>query len=135
MLDIGTGSGILAIIGGMLGVGEIVATDIDPVAVETAKINVESNHFSSICEVRCGDLLDCVGNETFDIITANIIVDVLLILLKDVKQCLNPDGILILSGILEERCHEILASAEANGFTLIEKIVDNDWCGLALRLA
>ena len=135
MLDIGTGSGILAIIGGMLGAKEIVATDIDPVAVETAKINIEKNGYSDICDVRCGDLLDCVGDETFDIITANIIVDVLLILLKDVKQCLNPDGVLILSGILEERCGEILASAQANGFTLIEKIVDHDWCGLALRLA
>lgn len=135
MLDIGTGSGILAIIGGMLGVTDMVATDIDPVAVETAKINIEKNGFSHICDVRCGDLLDCVGDETFDIITANIIVDVLLILLKDVKQCLNPDGVLILSGILEERCHEILASAEENGFTLIEKIVDHDWCGLALRHA
>ncbi len=135
MLDIGTGSGILAIIGGMLGVTELVATDIDPVAVDTAKINIEKNGFSDICDVRCGDLLECVGEETFDIITANIIVDVLLILLKDVKQCLNPDGVLILSGILEERCHEILASAEANGFQLVEKIVDHDWCGLALRLA
>ena len=135
MLDIGTGSGILAIIGGMLGVSELVATDIDPVAVDTAKINIEKNGFSNICDVRCGDLLDCVGDEKFDIITANIIVDVLLVLLKDVKQCLNPDGVLILSGILEERCHEILASAQANGFVLIEKIVDHDWCGLALRPA
>lgn len=135
MLDIGTGSGILAIIGGMLGVSELVATDIDPVAVETAKINIEKNGYSDICDVRCGDLLDCMGDETFDIITANIIVDVLLILLKDVKQFLNPDGILILSGILEERCHEILAAATENGFQLVEKIVDHDWCGLALRLA
>ena len=134
MLDIGTGSGILAIIGGMLGAKEIVATDIDPVAVETAKINIEKNGYSSICDVRCGDLLECMGEETFDIITANIIVDVLLILLKDVKQFLNPDGILILSGILEERCHEILASAEENGFQLVEKTMENDWCGLAFRI-
>ncbi len=135
MLDIGTGSGILAIIGGMLGAKEIVATDIDPVAVETARINIEKNGYSAICDVRCGDLLDCLQQETFDIITANIIVDVLLILLKDVKQFLNPDGILILSGILEERCHEILASAEEHGFVLVEKIVDHDWCGLAFRHA
>ncbi|MBQ7792229.1 MAG: 50S ribosomal protein L11 methyltransferase, partial [Clostridia bacterium] len=135
MLDIGTGSGILAIIGGMLGVKELVATDIDPVAVETAKINIEKNGYSDICDVRCGDLLDCIQDETFDIITANIIVDVLLILLKDVKQFLNPDGILILSGILEERCHEILESAEQNGFTLVEKLSENDWCGLAFRIA
>ena len=119
----------------MLGAEEIVATDIDPVAVETAKINIQKNGYHDICDVRCGDLLDCMGNETFDMITANIIVDVLLILLKDVKQFLNPDGVLILSGILEERCHEILESAEKNGFSLVEKIVDNDWCGLAFRLA
>ena len=126
---------ILAIIGGMLGATQIVATDIDPVAVETAKINIQKNGYSDICDVRCGDLLDCVGEETFDVITANIIVDVLLILLKDVKQCLNPDGILILSGILEERVNEILDAATENGFSLVEKTVDNDWCGLAFRIA
>lgn len=135
LLDIGTGSGILAIIGGMLGAKDIVATDIDPVAVETAKINIEKNGYSEICDVRCGDLLECIKDETFDMITANIIVDVLLILLKDVKQFLNPDGVLILSGILEERCHEILESAQENGFMLVEKIEENDWCGLAFRIA
>ncbi len=135
LLDIGTGSGILAIIGGMLGAKEIVATDIDPVAVETAKINIEKNGYSQICDVRCGDLLECIKEEKFDMITANIIVDVLLILLKDVKQFLNPDGVLILSGILEERCHEILESAQANGFTLVGKMEENDWCGLAFRIA
>ncbi len=135
LLDIGTGSGILAIIGGMLGAKEIVATDIDPVAVETAKINIEKNGYSQICDVRCGDLLECIKDEKFDMITANIIVDVLLILLKDVKQFLHSDGVLILSGILEERCHEILESAEANGFTLVEKMQENDWCGLAFRIA
>lgn len=135
LLDIGTGSGILAIIGGILGATEIVATDIDPVAVETAKINIQKNGYQDICDVRCGDLLECMGAETFDMITANIIVDVLLVLLKDVKQFLNPDGILILSGILEERVYEILDAATKNGFTLVEKTVDNDWCGLAFRLA
>ena len=67
LLDIGTGSGILAIIGAVSGAKSIVATDIDAVAVETAKINISKNNASEICDVRCGNLLECIGeNEKFD---------------------------------------------------------------------
>ena len=129
MLDIGTGSGILAIIGGAMGASNIVATDIDPAAVETAKINIEKNGFSDITDVRCGDLLSCV-DEKFDVITANIIVDILLILLKDVKKFLNEDGILILSGILEEKSQIIIDAAREAGFELCERLIENDWTAL-----
>ena len=127
ILDIGTGSGILAIIAGVMGAYNIVATDIDPVAVETAKINLLKNNIPA--DIRCGDLLDCV-TEKFDIITANIIVDILLILLKDVKKFLNENGILILSGILEEKASIIIEAAEKEGFSLMEKTVENDWTAL-----
>jgi len=130
VLDIGTGSGILAIIAGVMGAESIVATDIDPVAVETAKINIEKNNISA--DVRCGDLLDCV-TEKFDIITANIIVEILLILLKDVEKFLNEDGILILSGILEEKSQIIIDAAEKSGFALEEKTAENDWVALVFK--
>ena len=129
LLDIGTGSGILAIIGASLGFSKIVATDIDSTATETAKINIEKNNFSKIIDVRQGDLLDCV-TETFDVITANIIVDVLVILLADVKKYLNENGKLILSGILTERSGEVITAAEQNGFTLEEQKIENDWTAL-----
>jgi ribosomal protein L11 methyltransferase len=131
MLDIGTGSGVLAIIGAIMGAKKIVATDIDPQACETAKINIEKNGYTDITEVRCGDLLEVVDGR-YDIITANIIADVLLILLCDVKQLLNTNGVLIMSGVLEERCQEIIDFAISKGFTLIEKKVVNDWCGIVL---
>jgi len=131
VLDIGTGSGILAIIAGVMGAKEIVATDIDPVACETAKINLQKNNITA--DVRCGDLLDCV-TEKFDIITANIIVDVLLILLKDAVQFLNEDGVLILSGILEEKVQIIVDAAEKAGFKLCEKTSENDWTAMVFTL-
>ena len=133
MLDIGTGSGVLAIIGGITGAKKIVATDIDPVACQTAQINIDTNSFGDITEVKCGDLLQVVSG-TYDIITANIIADVLLVLLCDVKQFLNDDGVLIMSGILEERCQEVIDFAISKGFVLIEKKVVNDWCGMVFGI-
>lgn len=133
LLDIGTGSGILAIIGGVSGASHIVATDIDPVAVETAKINIAKNNCSDICDVRCGNLLECIGDEKFDVITANIIVDVLLNLFTDVKKVLKDDGLLIMSGILEERLTEIRSQAEKFGFYETELKMENDWCCIAFK--
>lgn len=134
LLDIGTGSGILAIIGAACGAKNIVATDIDSVAVETAKINIAKNNASDICDVRCGNLLECVNDEQFDIITANIIVDVLLYLFSDVKKVMKPDGILIMSGILEERIGEIREKAKEYGFIEFDKTDENDWCCIGFRL-
>ncbi len=135
LLDIGTGSGILAIIGAVCGAKKIVATDIDEVAVETAKINIAKNNCLEICDVRCGNLLQCVDeNEKFDIVTANIIVDVLLHLFSDVKKVMKNDGILIMSGILEERLDEIREKAKEHGFFEFEKTSLNDWCCIAFKL-
>ncbi len=134
LLDIGTGSGILAIVGAVSGAEKIVATDIDSVAVETAKINIEKNNCSQICDVRCGNLLECVDeNEKFDIITANIIVDVLLYLFSDVKKVMKPEGVLIMSGILEERLDEIRQKANEHGFYEVEKTSLNDWCCISFK--
>jgi len=134
LLDIGTGSGILAIVGGVSGAGKIVATDIDEVAVETAKINIKKNNCENICDVRCGNLLECVGDEKFDIITANIIVDVLLNLFCDVKKIMKENSVLIMSGILEERISEIREKAKEHGFKEIEKTSENDWCCIAFKV-
>lgn len=134
LLDIGTGSGILAIVGAVSGADKIVATDIDEVAVETAKINIKKNNCEKICDVRCGNLLECVGDEKFDIITANIIVDVLLNLFSDVKKVMKPDSVLIMSGILEERIGEIRKKAAENGFFELEKTDENDWCCISFGL-
>lgn len=134
LLDIGTGSGILAIVGGVSGAGKIVATDIDDVAVETAKINIKKNECEDICDVRCGNLLECVGNEKFDIVTANIIVDVLLLLFEDVKKVMKSGGTLIMSGILEERLDEIKEKAKEHGFIEFEKTSLNDWCCISFKI-
>ncbi len=135
VLDIGTGSGILAIISALSGAKEVVATDIDEVACETAKINISKNNCEKIVDVRRGNLLECVNeDEKFDLISANIIVDVLLILFSDVKKVMKKDGILIMSGILEERVNEILQKAEEEGFELFEKQSENDWCGLCFKI-
>lgn len=135
VLDIGTGSGILAIISALSGAKNVVATDIDEVACETAKINIAKNNCEKLIDVRHGNLLECVNeDEKFDLISANIIVDVLLVLFSDVKKVMKKDGILIMSGILEERADEILDKAEKEGFKLFEKQSENDWCGLCFKI-
>lgn len=135
VLDIGTGSGILAIISALSGAKSVVATDIDSVACETAKINIRKNNCEKIIDVRHGNLLECVDKEEkFDLISANIIVDVLLVLFSDVKKVMKKDGILIMSGILEERVNEILNKAEEEGFVLFDKSKENDWCGLCFKI-
>lgn len=135
VLDIGTGSGILAIISALSGAKSVVATDIDSVACETAKINIARNNCENMIDVRHGNLLECVKeDEKFDLISANIIVDVLLVLFSDVKKVMKKDGILIMSGILEERVNEILNKAKEEGFELFDKKQENDWCGLCFKI-
>lgn len=114
VFDVGTGSGILAIAAAMLGAKSVKAVDIDAVAVRVAKENVADNGLSDQIEVREGDLLH--GTEgNADVIIANIIADIVIMLLQDIPQKLNDDGVLLASGIIEERMPDVEAAAQAQG--------------------
>lgn len=112
--DVGTGSGILAIASALLGAKEIVAVDIDAVAVRVAKENIEDNGLSDVIDVRQGDLLAGTSGQA-DLILANIIADIILLFLQDVPLRLKDDGIFLASGIIEERVAEIEAKANQVG--------------------
>ena len=110
VFDVGTGSGILAIAAAMLGAKSVKAVDIDGVAVRVAKENVADNGLSDKIEVREGDLLHGTEGKA-DVIIANIIADIIIMLLKDIPQKLRADGVFLASGIIEERVADIEAEA------------------------
>ena len=130
MLDVGCGSGILAICASKLGADKCYAYDIDPVAVKVARENVKDN---GVTNIECGvsDLLAGVKVGKYDVITANIVADIIIRLLPDIGQFMHEKTKLILSGIIDERCEDVYESIEKNGFEIVEEIHENGWCALS----
>lgn len=114
VFDVGTGSGILAIAAALCGAKAVKAVDIDGVAVRVARENVADNHLSDKIEVREGDLLHGTEGKA-DVIIANIIADIIIMLMKDIPVKLNDNGIFLASGIIEERVADIEAEAAKEG--------------------
>ena len=136
MLDVGTGTGILAICASRLGAELCRAYDIDPTAVRVARENIKD---SGLENVTCdqSDLLKQVSLEggQYDLVCANIVADIIIRMTPDVGKYMKDDAILLASGIIAERCDDVVACFEANGFKIVEKLTDNDWCGLAVMKA
>ena len=132
VFDVGTGSGILAIASAMLGAKSVKAVDIDAVAVRVARENVADNGLTEQIEVREGDLLHGTEGKA-DVIIANIIADIIIMLLKDIPQKLNDDGIFLASGIIEERVPDIEAEAQKQG--LVVDAIDHrgGWVVMQMR--
>lgn len=125
VFDIGTGSGILAIAAAKIGAKNALGVDLDPVAVESAKENVEFNKLNNI-EILEGNLLDVVEGKA-DLVVANIIAEVICILVDDVKKVLNNEGLFITSGIIHERCDMVVNKLEESGFQVVEVNKDGEW--------
>lgn len=125
VFDIGTGSGILAIGASKLGAGEVVGVDLDIVAVNSAKENVGYNHLENV-EILHGNLMDVVEG-TADIIVANIIAEVILILIDDVKKMINIDGVFIASGIIREKEKMVTDALHEKGFSIKEVRREGEW--------
>lgn len=114
VFDVGTGSGILAIAAGLLGAAEVKAVDIDALAVKVARENVAANGLGSIVEVREGDLLHGTEGRA-DVIIANIIADIIIMLLQDIPGKLKENGVFLASGIITERMQDVADAAAKEG--------------------
>jgi ribosomal protein L11 methyltransferase len=142
VLDLGTGSGILAIAAARLGAAHVLALDTDPVAVAAARENVFRNRLEAVIAVRQGSL-DVSGRTTdhdreqvqVDLVLANIIASVIRDLAPGLARALRPGGTLIASGIIAERLDEVIAALRRAGATSIEPAVDGDWYALTVRFA
>jgi ribosomal protein L11 methyltransferase len=133
VLDVGTGTGILAMCAARLGAEEVLAVDYDPVAVRVAKENVELNDLADVVKVAWHDLLKGVELKA-DLLVANIIADVILNLLPQAEKCLQINGVLIVSGIIAERKQEIIEVAGHLNYQLLEEKEEEDWAALVFKL-
>lgn len=124
--DVGTGTGILAITSAKLGAGKVYAVDLDEVAVKVARENVELNGAQDQVEVLHGNLLDKV-TQPVDIVIANIVANVIIILAPDVRRILKPGGTFITSGIIQFRAEEVKEKLEQQGFRVVERKEDGEW--------
>ncbi len=130
LLDVGSGSGILAICASKLGAAKCAACDIDPVAVRTEKENCERNACPNI-ECYVSDLLADVtllDGKLFDVVTANIVADIIIRMAPNVGAFIREGGYLIASGIIEEREAEVDAAVTKCGFEKVAAKHEKGWC-------
>lgn len=132
VLDVGTGSGVLSIASKYLGAKEVMAFDLDEVAVRAAKENMQMNPIAKNVTVEANNLLSGI-NKKADIIVANILADIILLLIDDAWRLLKPSGTLIVSGIIEEKKELVLAKMIARGFVVDQVLQQKDWVAIALK--
>lgn len=132
VIDIGTGSGILAIVAAHMGAKEVLATDLDAVAVRVAAENAALNGFGDKIDCRCGDLLDVV-DVSGDVVIANIIADVILMLAKPVRERIVPNGVFICSGIAIDRREDVRRALLENDYEILDEPVKGEWAAFAAR--
>lgn len=133
VFDIGTGSGILAIGASKLGAKDVVGVDLDIVAVDSAKENVGYNQLQNV-EILHGNLMDVVEG-TADIIVANIIAEIILVLVDDVKKMINENGVFISSGIIKEKEAVVTKALLEKGFRIIEVRREGEWVCIVSEVA
>lgn len=136
VLDVGCGSGILAIAASKVGADSCFACDIDPVAVRVAVENTELNDTPNVkCAVS--DLLRQAERVDggYNVIVANIVADIIIRLAPDVGGYLAEDGVFIVSGIIEERASEVTDVLNANGYVVVEDRRENGWYAAAVKRA
>lgn len=132
VIDVGTGSGILAIASALLGAGHVCAIDIDPDAVRVASENVEHNHVENIVEVREGDLLKQT-EEICDICVANIISDIIISFAVPLKDHIRAGGLFICSGVVRERTDEVRDALLKAGYVLQKETHRGEWTAFLCR--
>ncbi len=128
-LDLGTGTGILAIAAAKLGFRRVIGVDTDKLAVDAAQKNAELNQTRSV-EIRNGSISDL--DDAYDFITANIIASVLVELAPLIASHLKKDGIAILSGILTGQDEEVIEAMVQTGLNLVERYLDGKWVSLVV---
>lgn len=140
LLDVGTGSGILSIVALKLGAKHAVGTDLDPCAITAAKENLEANEIpDGSMDVMIGNIIDdkavqdAVGYEKYDIVTANILADVLVPLTPVIIHQMKKGGIYITSGIIDEKEETVVEAVKAAGLEVLEVTHQNDWVSVTAR--
>ena len=132
VIDIGSGSGILSMAAVLLGAEKATGVDLDPVAVRVALENVELNNLQDKIEILHGNLTDVI-REKADIVVANIMADIILILLEDVREFIKDDGLFISSGIIQEKRAAVEARLLEKNFSIVEVETKGEWCAITAQ--
>ena len=132
VIDIGSGSGILSMASVLLGAEKATGVDLDPVAVRVALENVELNNLQDKIEILHGNLTDVI-REKADIVVANIMADIILILLEDVREFIKDDGLFISSGIIQEKRAAVEARLLEKNFRIVEVETKGEWCAITAQ--
>ncbi len=132
VLDVGCGSGILSIAAALLGAEDVLGVDIDPVAVEVAAENIELNGVANVAKAQYGDLTKGIDYKA-DIVVANLMADLVMMLSEDVARHMQPGGLFISSGILVEKEVQVTEHLRSQGFGIVEVREDGGWCCIVCR--
>ncbi|EEX76561.1 50S ribosomal protein L11 methyltransferase [Selenomonas sputigena] len=132
VFDVGTGSGVLAIVAAKLGAKRVEAVDFDPVAVRVARENVRQNGAEDVVRTERSDLLKSVAGEA-DLIIANIIADIIVRLFGEVKGSLAAGGTMLLSGIIEDRLADVVEAAVRHGFSVAKIEQEKGWAAVIVK--
>jgi ribosomal protein L11 methyltransferase len=126
--DIGSGSGILSIAAGLLGAASVLAVDVDPIAVEASVANARRNRLARRIRAREGSAP--TGEGPFDIVLANLIASLLVVLADGLVAELRPGGTMLASGIFANREAEVVSAFEARGLVVARRYTEGDWVAL-----
>ncbi len=133
LLDVGTGSGILAICAAKLGAKECFAYDIDPMAVRVAKENIEVSGEHNIYCAQSDLLRQVDKSKPYDLICANLVADIIIRMIPDLDPLMNRDTVLLASGIINERAQDVIDCLTKYGYRVIDHPTENGWCALAIQ--
>ncbi|MDH6365084.1 ribosomal protein L11 methyltransferase [Enterococcus sp. PF1-24] len=134
VIDVGTGSGVLSIASKHLGAEDVYAYDLDEVAVLAAKENMAMNPVAADVQVAANDLLKGLEMQA-DVIVANILADIIVLMLADAHRLLKNQGRLIISGIIEDKKAMILAALEQQQFEVVQIFQQKDWYAMIVKKA
>jgi ribosomal protein L11 methyltransferase len=132
VLDVGTGSGILAVTAAKLGAGKVLAVDHDPISIDATRQNIDLNRVEDQVSVLQEDLVSGI-EEKVDIIVANIIADVIIKLIPQALPLLDKNSIFIASGIIKERQSEVEEVFRHHAFSIEKTLQEGEWVALIAR--
>jgi ribosomal protein L11 methyltransferase len=132
VIDVGTGSGVLSIAAAMLGASEILALDLDEVAVNSAKQNVSINKVDHLVTVSQNNLLDDIEG-CYDLVVANILAEVIIRFVQNAARVLKQDGLFITSGIINSKKTLVKESLLQYGFEIVEELQMEDWVAIIAK--
>lgn len=133
MIDVGTGSGVLSIAAKYFGVEQIAAYDVDVEAVKAAEENLALNGMQDAITVGANDLLAGIKTKV-ELITANILAEIIVPLIPQAYECLKPGGIFITSGIIVDKKDLIVSELEAKGFVIDQVLNIKDWYSIIAHM-